>query len=131
MSAAKKFYLGMDEAGRGSVVGPLVMGAVLIDQSTLEYYNETEITDSKQLSAEKRSELYEIIKKTSLSHSAIIISPTEIDKAVLSPTTNLNMLELETMTKLILDNPESTDIFIDAISKPDYCTDNLKSLLKK
>lgn len=128
---AERIFLGIDEAGRGSVIGPLVMGAVSVDQSTLDYYSTTEITDSKQLSPEKREKLFKTIQETSFTHFTEFLEPIEIDKAVLSQTSNLNILELQTMTNLILKNPASTDIFIDAISKPDYCTSNLKTLLKK
>lgn len=130
MSDGTRIHLGIDEAGRGSVIGPLVMGAVSVTEDTLQYYATTQIADSKQLSFEKRAELFTIITETSRTHATIPLQPADIDKALVSPTTNLNMLELQAMTQLILSNP-ATDIFIDAISKPDYCTTNLKSLLKK
>ena len=131
MSDSKKIFLGIDEAGRGSVIGPLVIGAVSVDVSTLEYYTGTEIADSKQLSPQKRLELYNTIKETSFSYSTVVLEPFEIDKAVKSSTSNLNLLELQAMSQLIRNNPESTDIIIDAISKPDYCTTNLKTFLKQ
>ena len=127
----ERIFLGIDEAGRGSVIGPLVMGAVSVNQSTLDYYATTEITDSKQLTAEKRKKLFLIIQETSFTHFTEVLEPLDIDKAVLSQTSNLNILELQTMIKLILKNPTSTDIIIDAISTPNYCTTNLKTLLKK
>lgn len=130
MSESTKIHLGIDEAGRGSVIGPLVMGAVSVTEKTLQYYATTQITDSKQLSSEKRAELFNIIKETSHSNATIALQPVDIDNALTSATTNLNLLELQAMTQLILSNP-ATDIFIDAISKPDYCTTNLNILLKK
>ncbi len=130
MSESTKIYLGMDEAGRGSVIGPLVMGSVSITKSTLEYYESTEITDSKKLSPKKREQLFDIIKETNFTSRTIALTSLDIDKAVLSRTSNLNILELQTMIKLIIENQLATDIFIDAISTPDYCTNNLKTLLK-
>ena len=131
MTSSRKYFLGMDEAGRGSVIGPLVMGAVVIDEKTLEDYTTTEITDSKQLSSIKRTELFDLIKESAISYSAVLLHPSEIDSAVLSLTSNLNMLELQTMAQLIKKHSNATDIYIDAISKPDYCTTNLKTLLQE
>lgn len=131
MTGSTKYFLGIDEAGRGSVIGPLVMGAVVIDEQTLTEYSNSAITDSKQLSPKKREELVEIIKKSCHSYSAILLDPSDIDKAVLSSTSNLNLLELQTMAQLIKKHSNATDIYIDAISKPNYCTTNLKNLLQE
>lgn len=125
----ESIHLGIDEAGRGSVIGPLIMGAVSVDAETLNIYTSSEITDSKKLSPQKREKLFDIIAETSFTHFTEVLEPREIDKAVLSQTSNLNILELQAMTKLILKNPNATDIFIDAISKPDYCTGHLKTYL--
>ncbi|MCX5845360.1 MAG: ribonuclease HII [Deltaproteobacteria bacterium] len=58
-----KLIAGIDEAGRGPLAGPVVAAAVIL---SLDYEN-TEIKDSKQLSARKRERLYEIIKQDALS----------------------------------------------------------------
>ena len=53
----KKYVIGLDEAGRGPMAGPLVVGAVIFEKG---YYNDM-INDSKQLSEKKRDILYDII----------------------------------------------------------------------
>jgi ribonuclease HII len=131
MHSSGKIFLGIDEAGRGSVIGPLVIGAVIADEKTLEFYSTTNLTDSKQLKPLDREKLYSIIRESSTGYSTIILNPSEIDKALLDPNDNLNLLELVSMSKLINQYPNATDIIIDAISTPDYCTNNLKILLKK
>lgn len=56
----RKAVLGVDEAGRGPLAGPVVAGAVLIP----EYFSELEeINDSKKLSEAKRRKLFEIINE--------------------------------------------------------------------
>lgn len=55
-----KIILGIDEAGRGPLAGPVVAGAVIIK----EYFEELdEINDSKKLSEKKREKLYNLIIK--------------------------------------------------------------------
>ena len=51
--------LGIDEVGRGPLAGPLVVGAVILPDTTEEWY--LELKDSKKLSAKKRERLSEII----------------------------------------------------------------------
>jgi ribonuclease HII len=49
--------LGLDEAGRGCVLGPLVVGAFLVDEDGIDALKEAGATDSKKLSAKKRESL--------------------------------------------------------------------------
>jgi len=60
-SLGARFVAGADEAGRGSLAGPLVAAAVLIDYETLSMRNRralSELDDSKVRSPEEREELY-------------------------------------------------------------------------
>src|SRR5690349_13907610 len=54
--------IGVDEAGRGALAGPVVAGAVLVNRTFLESdwcrRHATSINDSKQLSAAERTALY-------------------------------------------------------------------------
>ncbi len=72
----KKVIVGLDEAGRGPMAGPLVVGAVIFKKG---YYNEL-INDSKQLSEKKREELFDIIIKDALAYQIEIIDVEEVDK---------------------------------------------------
>jgi ribonuclease HII len=60
-SLGARFVAGADEAGRGSLAGPLVVAAVLIDYERLTLRDRRalgELDDSKQRSPEEREELY-------------------------------------------------------------------------
>jgi len=60
-SLGSRFVAGADEAGRGSLAGPLVAAAVLIDYETLSLRNRralSDLDDSKVRSPEEREELY-------------------------------------------------------------------------
>ena len=64
-----RFVAGADEAGRGSLAGPLVAGAVLFDLERLgvrEVRALGALNDSKQHSAEAREELYPIVMRTAV-----------------------------------------------------------------
>lgn len=72
----KKYIIGLDEAGRGPMAGPLVVGGVIFEKG---YYNEA-INDSKQLSEKKREELYDIIIKDALAYQIEIIDVEDVDR---------------------------------------------------
>ncbi len=67
---------GCDEAGRGSLSGPVVAAAVVFDKK----YRNNLINDSKKLTAEKRQELRFIIEKDALSWGVAFIDQEIIDK---------------------------------------------------
>ena len=76
--------IGVDEAGRGPVIGPLVVCAFAsTSQSQLR---ELGVKDSKDLSKKKREELFEILKE--MPHNVVVCSPERIDVSE-----NLNNLE--------------------------------------
>ena len=67
---------GVDEVGRGPLVGPVVVAACILPKN----YKLDGLTDSKKLSEKKREEFYEIIKKDAISYSFGIVDNNEIDK---------------------------------------------------
>ena len=71
-----KLIVGVDEAGRGPLAGPVVAAACILSRA----YINKEINDSKQLSEKKREELFEIIKKDAVAYGVGIVSAEEIDK---------------------------------------------------
>lgn len=70
-----KHVLGIDEAGRGPLAGPLSVAGVIFPIG----YENPEIYDSKALSEKKRDRLYEVIKEDALWFQIIEVSPAEID----------------------------------------------------
>ena len=70
-----KVIVGVDEAGRGPLAGPVVAAACILSRT----YINKEINDSKQLSEKKREELFEIIKKDCVAYGVGIVSAEEID----------------------------------------------------
>ncbi len=73
--------VGVDEAGRGAWIGPLVVGAVAIDPGDLDRLREAGARDSKELSPARRAEVYARIETIGATRS-IELSPAEIDRYV-------------------------------------------------
>ncbi|RLI42794.1 ribonuclease HII, partial [Candidatus Bathyarchaeota archaeon] len=94
---------GVDDAGRGAVIGPLVIAGVLIDEKDLPKLRELGVRDSKRLSPNRRKQLAEEIKKVALKYHVIKLLPAEIDKVVETGRKlhRLNRLEAQTMAKII------------------------------
>jgi len=94
---------GVDDAGRGSIIGPLVIAGVLFDEKNLPKLLDLHVKDSKLLSAQRRTRLAEEIKKLALQYHVIKLTPKEIDKVVESKRKlhKLNRLEAQTMAKII------------------------------
>jgi len=94
---------GVDDSGRGSVIGPLVIAGVLLNEKDLPRLSDLGVRDSKLLSPQRREELIEEIKKLALKFHVIKLSPAEIDKVVTSGRKlhKLNRLEAQTMAEVI------------------------------
>ncbi|MBR2599291.1 MAG: ribonuclease HII [Erysipelotrichaceae bacterium] len=104
-----KLVVGLDEAGRGPLAGPLVVAGVVFPEG----YDSGDINDSKQLTEKKREALYDIIIRDALFYEIKIVEPEEIDR--------LNILEADrkAMTEIALKAPvdivltDAVDLYID------------------
>ncbi|MBR9678973.1 MAG: ribonuclease HII [Nanoarchaeota archaeon] len=92
--------LGLEEAGRGPVIGPMTICGVLIEDEKIKKLMEIGVKDSKMLSPEKRKELFPQIQKLAKKHCVISVSPEEIDGRE-SNGLNLNELEAVKMAEII------------------------------
>lgn len=81
----KKYQCGIDEAGRGPVIGPMVMSIVCGDRDKLI---ELRVKDSKALTPQRRKKLYEEIKESADFVRIIVISPQKINELMDSMTLN-------------------------------------------
>jgi ribonuclease HII len=94
---------GIDEAGRGCVIGPLVVAGVAVKEENLQALAALGVKDSKLLTAKKRETLYPGIVRLSEKHVILKVTPQEIDRAVESQRKlhKLNRLEAETMAQIV------------------------------
>lgn len=92
--------LGIDDAGRGPLIGPMILAGVLLDKAGESALKKYEIKDSKQLPHSKRIKLSKIIKEKSISHYIVKSTPEEIDSSI-KKGTNLNTLEAQKAAEII------------------------------
>jgi ribonuclease HII len=147
---------GLDEAGRGPILGPMVMAGVAISEDKQDKLKELGVTDSKLLSPKRREALYEEIIELADSYHIIEISANEIDQMNESGT-NLNQLEAIKIAEILLklkpdkvyvDSPEPTaakfgdmilahmngflpEIIAEHGADLKYCTSSAASILAK
>ena len=102
--------LGLDEAGRGCVLGPLVVGGFLADSDHSEALKNAGADDSKKLTHKRRVKIREALEPLGKPFLRVI-TPAEIDAG------NLNILEEHAFASIILEaNPDH--VVIDAPCNP-------------
>lgn len=118
------YVSGIDEAGRGSVFGPLIIVGVTLVEEVVKQLSRLGLKDSKLFNGvrqeEERTKLSEIIKKKAFELKIVEIPAIDIDRTLANrPADNLNLLELRHFTDIIeiLNSPK---IAIDNISSPQY-----------
>ncbi|MFA6974196.1 MAG: ribonuclease HII [Parcubacteria group bacterium] len=74
-----ELILGIDDAGRGPVVGPMVLAGCLIDASIQDELKKLGVKDSKQVTAKRRELLAEAIRAKAETFEIVLAFPSEID----------------------------------------------------
>lgn len=93
---------GIDEAGRGPILGPLVMAGIFTDDAGVEQLRKIKVKDSKLLTAVQREQLFGKIIEIVRSYKIVMASPLEIDNAVNSTDgMNLNWLEARKAAEIL------------------------------
>ena len=78
-----RYVAGADEAGRGSLAGPLVVAGVLLDYDCLRHHRVrplAALNDSKQVSPDEREELFVAVVGCAAQISVRVVPPVEIDR---------------------------------------------------
>lgn len=103
------YICGIDEVGRGPLAGPVVAGAVILPKNCDILY----LNDSKQLSAKKREELYDVIMEKALATGLGYVSSERIDEI------NILQATYEAMREAIQKLAVTPDILLnDAVTIP-------------
>jgi len=105
---------GLDEAGRGPVLGSLVVGCVIYEEEKLSYLEEIGVDDSKKLSPKRRDTLVSQIKDQAITTLIKEVTAEQISE---SPQKGINLNQLEVLTFAQVLNeiqPKPDIIYIDA-----------------
>jgi len=96
--------IGIDEAGRGPVIGPMVIAGVMAEPDLEKEFIKLGVKDSKRLSPGRREELTEVIRKRCSVHTEIL-APEQIDSR--REKESLNVIEEKAyaavLAKLLID----------------------------
>ena len=111
---------GIDEAGRGALIGPMVICGITAEKSIVNKLKKLGVRDSKLLTPKKREELYEKIKETMQTDSGISsIIPISIPSCKIDSyrnnSVNLNMIEVRTMAEII-NMCGGSEVYVDALT---------------
>lgn len=116
--------LGIDEAGRGAVLGPMVICGAVAEEKNLPKLKAIGVKDSKLLTPAQREKLYPQIKKILKDWVVLKVSAQEIDE--LRKKINLNRIEAEHMAQIIA-AVKADKAYIDA---PQVSTEKFKAVLQ-
>jgi len=127
---------GVDEAGRGPVIGPLVIAGVSLEAKDLPKLVDIGVKDSKLLSAQKRETLATQIRDLALNCHVVFLSPAEIDRVVETGKRlhRLNRFEAQAMARVIsvlkpdVVYVDASDVLADRFGK--HIAENLDFKLK-
>lgn len=115
-----RLIAGVDEVGRGPLAGPVVAAAVVLPP---DYIN-SDIKDSKKLTAAKREKLFSIIEKDSLAVGMRVVDVDVIDRV------NILQASLQAMRDSVLELSVSPDfILVDGVHRVPIITPQ-KPLIK-
>lgn len=84
--------IGIDDAGRGPLIGPMILAGVLITKTQEDLFKRNKITDSKLVKHPVRIKMSKLIKENSIKYKVVKAYPEEIDNSIKSGV-NLNTLE--------------------------------------
>lgn len=126
--------MGIDEAGRGPVLGPMVYGCLYCAHSYLKTLTSLNFADSKTLKEEKREELFENLKADeSIGWEVDVIDPRELSAKMLRKVkVNLNEISHNSaigLVKRVIDmGVLLTEVYVDTVGDPEKYQDKLSKI---
>lgn len=106
--------MGIDEAGRGSLLGPLVVAGVVVDEEGEKALKKMGVKDSKKLTPKRREELAPKIEAVAKSVLVMRVQPCRIDK-LRSEGINLDKIEAIKMAEII-SMSDADSVYVDSLT---------------
>ncbi|MCU0660464.1 MAG: ribonuclease HII [Candidatus Pacebacteria bacterium] len=118
MDKKREYVVGIDEAGRGPIAGPVAVGAVLFDTEVFDALREsgtfTKLRDSKKLSEKKREEWYATlqswVKDGRAKMSVALVAGEMIDRYGIAVCIRRG---IDGVLKKVAADPEHTQVLLD------------------
>jgi ribonuclease HII len=113
----KKLVMGIDEAGRGPIIGPMIVAGVVFEEDLENELIKIGVRDSKRIGQKRREKLFYQILEKAVYVIVRMISPKDVDE------NNINEIELDTIVRMIIGTCMSLNrcpdkIIIDAVGNP-------------
>ncbi len=121
------FIAGVDEAGRGPALGPMVLAVVLASKEQEEALKELKVKDSKLLKKSEREYLEKKIKETVEDYAIAIVHPKELDG--LMDRRSLNEIEAMKIGAMLNSLKQKPEVLI--ADSPDLIEQNFAKRIKK
>ncbi len=119
---------GIDEAGKGPVLGPMCVAGVELNENKLDVLNKLNIKDSKKLTPRQRQWLEDKIKRVADKHYVLVVSASQIDE--LRKVMTMNEIMVACYVKVI-ENLKPDYVFVDAADiNPERFAENIKKRCK-
>ncbi len=118
---------GGDEAGRGAILGPLVISIVAVKSTSAHRFSEIGVRDSKMLSEKRRNQLYDEIVDIASDIQIGRIFPTEINEAMRN---HISLNELEARHFAALFDQIKDDIGVVYLDSPDVIPERFGARFK-
>jgi len=121
---------GIDEAGRGSVIGPLVVLGISIHEKDIPSLRKIGVRDSKSLSRKAREELYQKILSLNVNVYEVVVDAAEVDRYLKKRSgLGINVLEASATVKIIK-NLRPEVVYIDSPDiKPSRYAERILAML--
>ncbi|MBW6462184.1 MAG: ribonuclease HII [DPANN group archaeon] len=120
--------IGLDEAGRGPVIGPMTLSGIQIRTKDEIILKELDIKDSKLLSPKRREELQTEIKKIATKIKTITITAKDIDN--LRKNISLNEIELNAFAEII-NSLDADTVYLDLPERNSDFPERLKAKVNR
>lgn len=118
---------GGDEAGRGAIIGPLVIGIVAVKNTSIRKLSEIGVRDSKMLSDKRRRQLYDEIADIASDIKVDCIYPNDINEAMMN---HISLNELEAKRFAALFDRVESDIGTFYLDSPDVIPERFGTRVK-
>ncbi len=96
----EEFILGIDDSGRGPVIGPMILAGCIIKKDSERELKKIGVKDSKELTHKRREFISEKIRRIAEGFEIVVVHPEEIDSHSKTPE-NLNDLEAKKAAEII------------------------------
>lgn len=111
-----KIIIGIDEAGRGPLIGDMVVSCVVLRNMDVAMLSEIGVRDSKTLSPKKRERIREIaLRNLPLSFIAVYVTTRRVDSENLNTTTSETIKRLLHTVSKVLWRGEEVEIYVDEV----------------